>query len=120
MFFWSKLSACAARVALQTAVWQTLELSEIVWNGENSYQKILFFWVFLFCFDNDVDDDVVDGVDDVVGGLRVGDLGFLRAQKREARTPLGVRQYSAFPTADNYTESGDCVDKVGQSPEEKL
>ena len=31
---------------------------------------------------------------DVVGGLMGGgDLGFLRAQTREARTPLGVRQY---------------------------
>jgi hypothetical protein len=43
---------------------------------------------------DDIDDDNVDGgVDDVVGGLRGGgNLGFLRAQTREARTPLGVRQ----------------------------
>jgi hypothetical protein len=35
-----------------------------------------------------------DGVDDVVGGIRGGrDLGFLRAQIQEARTPLGMRQY---------------------------
>jgi hypothetical protein len=27
-----------------------------------------------------------------------GDLGFLRAQTREARTPLGVRQYSKKQT----------------------
>ena len=47
---------------------------------------------FLF-FD---DDDVNDDVDDVVGGLRGGNLGFLRAQTREARTPLGVRQYYVY------------------------
>jgi hypothetical protein len=45
----------------------------------------------------DIDDDVnnVDNdVDDVVGGLTgVGDLGFLRAKAREARTLLSVRQY---------------------------
>jgi hypothetical protein len=45
--------------------------------------------------DIDDDDDVDDGSDNVVGGLGGGgDLRFLRAQTREARTPLGVRQYS--------------------------
>jgi hypothetical protein len=46
-------------------------------------------------FDDDIDVDVDDGVDNVVEGLRGGGggLGFLRAQTREARTPIGVRQY---------------------------
>jgi hypothetical protein len=47
--------------------------------------------------DDDIDDDIDEiddvDVDNVVGGLGRGDLGFLRAQTREARTPLGMRQY---------------------------
>jgi hypothetical protein len=41
---------------------------------------------FFFFFDNDIDD-----VDDVVGGLRGGNLGFLRAQTQETRPPLLCR-----------------------------
>jgi hypothetical protein len=61
--------------------------------------------------DDDVDDDVDDDdVDDVVGGLR-GNLGLLRAQTQEARTPFGVRQYfrlfSFTNNPNNNTESSE-------------
>ena len=67
----------------QKKIIEKLELSEM---ARTLIEKSI---LFLFPPDNNVDDDVDDGVDDVVGGLRGGEnLGFLRAQAREARPPL--------------------------------
>jgi hypothetical protein len=96
-----KIGGNNSYLSLLTKMSKKIEKSELSEMARTLIEKYDFF-LFLF-LDNDVDDDIDDddieiddGIDNVVGGIRGGNLGFLHAQTPEARTPLGVCQYS-FP-----------------------
>jgi hypothetical protein len=68
----------------------SLSFRDVDWHKHSGHYSHHYFLLD----DDDVDNDVDDGVNNVVGGLRGGEnLEFLRANTREVRTPVGVRQY---------------------------